>query len=109
MRIAVLILPEEEKLPTAEDFRRAGFAVSDAVDGPPGPNMASRPESGIERQAGKAKKQSDARPGITDLGPGGDKGPDTPPAKTGREADRPEKTYCTSSKPSRAASTSIPS
>lgn len=106
MRIAVLILPEGEKaLPTGDDFRRAGFAVSDAVGGRSGPNAPPGPETTGARQPG----MRETRGRLGDARPDRDTGSDTPPAKAGQEAVRSGKSYCTSSKPSRAASTLIPS
>jgi hypothetical protein len=103
MRIAVLILPEGEKaVPTGDDFRRAGFAVSDAVRRQPKSDAPPGPEWGVEREAEMPMGQRNAWP---DTG----KRPDTPPASVEREADRTGKSYCTSSKPTRASSTLIPS
>lgn len=113
MRIAVLILPEGDKaLPTGDDFRRAGFAVSDAVGGRSGPDAPPGSETVGAQRPGVQGVQGvlgDARPELTNPRPDRGTGSDTPPAKAGQEAVRSGKSYCTSSKPSRASSTLIPS
>ncbi|ADU61235.1 hypothetical protein Daes_0208 [Pseudodesulfovibrio aespoeensis Aspo-2] len=112
MRIAVLILPEGEKaLPKAEDFRRAGFAVSDAVGRRSQPDALPGPERGGGRRTETPDGPMGVRPGTTGQLSGPDKGrrPDTPCTDQEREAARPRKSYCTSSKPSNASSTLIPS
>jgi hypothetical protein len=89
MRVAILIVPTRGGgLPSSTDLERAGFALSEAV---------AREEAGPPGTPGAGNADAQAS------------GPEGAPDEPGRKARESKEDYSTSSKPSTASSTVIPS